>query len=689
MANLAHTMEHLRRWLHAGQRVTDTGFMARCPCHDDRTASLSVTLKAESRGDIILIKCFAGCQTSSILDAVGLTFSDLFEDGRAPSKKSQCHYTTPYIPEPPRNQSPPPDYTDLLTYARSRAGHRNRLLALADHLGARPESRTAYADAADAIGVVWLDTHDQDAEKVRALLRAAKHPHANFVGSWLIPERDDQGTVIGLSRRMIDGQKIFLKGGKRGLAYDPRHTIVEGETIYCVEGASDVVAMLACGMCAVGRPNNTGSPTGNAHLVNMVNSSVCGRLMVIGENDQKPGSDKHPGMVGVKAVVKHAEGMINTDLLYAFPPTTVKDARAWIAGRSGTEVGVEFASTLLSSATVVKSMAEVNNVCGQCGDQALECCTVENLTYKKEGKSLNSTDNDSTLSPPETLAHLNIPEPPPVRACPRPAHIVLSHKEDCQRHRVQAVCCSSWQCPVCAIRSAHKWVLHLAGCADPADSGGCADISSRNELRVGSVTETELRSLARRLVDDHGGDYAALQLSPGLYLLIASLPPSAQRFARLNEVTLPSTYAEVSEQLAAWYHDVYSGTRTFVGDGKKCRPVLTSRGWAIHRQPGEWVRIAALDPVANEDAVETVRAEGGQVSKDLSRLYGLFVPPEHMPESIVWLVEWRSDSDTLHRITNRLVLAGQERANAPPRPIPPPREIDWEAWVDPFAARAV
>ncbi|MBS4000587.1 MAG: hypothetical protein KGZ71_08905 [Desulfobulbaceae bacterium] len=48
-----------------------------CPAHDDGTASLSIT---ESSDNKILLHCHAGCNTKSILDAVGLTFKDLYLD---------------------------------------------------------------------------------------------------------------------------------------------------------------------------------------------------------------------------------------------------------------------------------------------------------------------------------------------------------------------------------------------------------------------------------------------------------------------------------------------------------------------------------------------------------------------------------------------------------------------------------
>lgn len=58
-----------------GARKIGKGWSARCPAHEDRKASLSV-----SAGDdgTALVKCHAGCDTSAILAAVGLKLADLF-----------------------------------------------------------------------------------------------------------------------------------------------------------------------------------------------------------------------------------------------------------------------------------------------------------------------------------------------------------------------------------------------------------------------------------------------------------------------------------------------------------------------------------------------------------------------------------------------------------------------------------
>lgn len=51
------------------------GFMACCPAHDDKTPSLSLMELPDGR---ILMKCFAGCDVNSILNALGLSVTDLF-----------------------------------------------------------------------------------------------------------------------------------------------------------------------------------------------------------------------------------------------------------------------------------------------------------------------------------------------------------------------------------------------------------------------------------------------------------------------------------------------------------------------------------------------------------------------------------------------------------------------------------
>lgn len=56
---------------------------ARCPAHPDRNPSLSIG----EAGTRILVKCWAGCETSQIVAALGLTMADLFSNSPASAKQ--------------------------------------------------------------------------------------------------------------------------------------------------------------------------------------------------------------------------------------------------------------------------------------------------------------------------------------------------------------------------------------------------------------------------------------------------------------------------------------------------------------------------------------------------------------------------------------------------------------------------
>lgn len=68
-------------------------WMARCPAHEDRNPSLSISEKDGKT----LLNCHAGCSVESIVSAVGLQMSDLFNDG--PKTQRQIVATYDYTDE--------------------------------------------------------------------------------------------------------------------------------------------------------------------------------------------------------------------------------------------------------------------------------------------------------------------------------------------------------------------------------------------------------------------------------------------------------------------------------------------------------------------------------------------------------------------------------------------------------------
>ena len=68
------TLQEISGYLPGVKWHNANSFQAKCPCHDDRNASLTV-----SDGDTggIVFYCHAGCSTENIINAVGLTWADI------------------------------------------------------------------------------------------------------------------------------------------------------------------------------------------------------------------------------------------------------------------------------------------------------------------------------------------------------------------------------------------------------------------------------------------------------------------------------------------------------------------------------------------------------------------------------------------------------------------------------------
>ena len=62
----------------------DGKYTARCPAHEDKTPSLSIT---EAEDGKVLIKCHAGCPVEDIVGAVGLEVKDLFPESNLTQKQ--------------------------------------------------------------------------------------------------------------------------------------------------------------------------------------------------------------------------------------------------------------------------------------------------------------------------------------------------------------------------------------------------------------------------------------------------------------------------------------------------------------------------------------------------------------------------------------------------------------------------
>jgi hypothetical protein len=72
------------------------GWTAKCPAHEDKTASLSISEGNDGR---VLLHCHAGCPTEAIAGAAGLSMSDLFATDSKPKQRPQIVAEYDYLDE--------------------------------------------------------------------------------------------------------------------------------------------------------------------------------------------------------------------------------------------------------------------------------------------------------------------------------------------------------------------------------------------------------------------------------------------------------------------------------------------------------------------------------------------------------------------------------------------------------------
>ena len=139
-------MDELRSRL-GSVRPTARGYVALCPAHADRNPSLSV---AEADDGKLLIKCFAGCDATDIVAALGLELSNLYPDWKPRSQRR------PVAPKPR-----PPDWRrtsrDLLDHVDALALRAERLLQAARYLDISDWSDDELNAAMKAVGKGYRD----------------------------------------------------------------------------------------------------------------------------------------------------------------------------------------------------------------------------------------------------------------------------------------------------------------------------------------------------------------------------------------------------------------------------------------------------------------------------------------------------------------------------------------------------
>ena len=135
--------------------------------------------------------------------------------------------------------------------------------------------------------------------------------------AWTFPMRDADGRVTGIRRRLPDGRKLSVRGGREGL-FVPDDLPASG-VLLIAEGPTDTAALLGLEFAAIGRPSCRGG-------VRLVCELTRGReIVVVSDNDWNGAGQR--GAAALASVMRvHCRSV---RLIH--PPDGAKDARAWVS----------------------------------------------------------------------------------------------------------------------------------------------------------------------------------------------------------------------------------------------------------------------------------------------------------------------------------------------------------------------
>jgi hypothetical protein len=207
-------VENLVQRLHA--KPSGEGWLAKCPAHDDRTPSLSITEGDDGR---VLLFCHAGCPTENV------GFARVGDEDLFPADKSTA---LPFNPRPPQKQAEKPATADASYQPTDK--ERARWTKACDTLASDPE---LCAQLAKARG--WKP------ETVRDLAVEGSLGYENGKLCFLY----DTGMKV---RYRSKGQRIiFWAFGEPWLWRGSFLAIASRTKVFLTEGETDAISLLDLG----------------------------------------------------------------------------------------------------------------------------------------------------------------------------------------------------------------------------------------------------------------------------------------------------------------------------------------------------------------------------------------------------------------------------------------------------------
>ena len=200
----------LELFLQALNNVNQRGAQhyASCPAHEDRNPSLGI--RQGDKG--ILVTCYAGCSTAQIVDAMGLSLADLFQDSlllpkTIPKKVKAVPVVPEYVVE---------SYQKRLTTAARRYLRQHRMI----------ERRV-------------IERYRIGLESPRYTLPIPEKGRYVDIRRWLRPEKREDTPKI-----------LSWKTGYGGARLYPEDQLQEPTVVLC-EGELDALALISCGIPAI------------------------------------------------------------------------------------------------------------------------------------------------------------------------------------------------------------------------------------------------------------------------------------------------------------------------------------------------------------------------------------------------------------------------------------------------------
>jgi hypothetical protein len=283
------------------RRITGTGpsWQACCPAHPDLNPSLSITETVEG---ILLLHCFGGCDTEDVLAELGLTLRHLRPSLYALQfSKRRPQGTVNFHGAAGGDEAPVTEPTEETCAEWAR-----RLQMWSIPSGALRQLAGQLQLPLAALRKLEVGYDDTDPDNP----------------SWIFPERDDAGRIVGLMRRYYSSSKMAVGGSMRGLTIPSYGDKFPTGPIYLVEGASDTAALISVGAFAIGRSNAEGNAAERLWLTRLLGRHADQEIIVIGERDESG--------VGVRAAQKltaYLHEKLDRSVSWALPRKGFKDSR--------------------------------------------------------------------------------------------------------------------------------------------------------------------------------------------------------------------------------------------------------------------------------------------------------------------------------------------------------------------------